>query len=506
MAGGDIKREQGVREGARTRLPSPDSARRMVACFFSVLFAIPYLQHNLYHTTLFAGFGAQQFAIFALFSLIFAAGLIGCIAGCDRIERFLRPLGVAVAASVVATGGTVMLWFAPSAGFAAALAWGALGAGCYALGLTTLGARMFLMLGTLARRDGLRAALAIVVLAALCGHVTFAYSVPAPFYTFVAVAGLGLSGIAQLGFGSWIAFAPEVAAAGEVSSLRDSDLYGSGWRFFYVIFFATVLVHGLLYVADPALEYLGDAPLSRGVTFVLLLALSVLMFATSSKAARCLRAVCLFGNGLFAVLFLGLVAVSFSSLTQGDFSAAAGVVLALIRVFDVLLLIAMFVSAFLKGSNLVRTAAVYLLALFWLPTTFAYVLLPLVTAGRAFGVGALLGPASLAIAAVLALAIAAFLTLFMVKAARPLAAVRPAAEKEGRKEACDALAEQCDLTRREGEILYFISLGYSSKAIAEKLFVAPGTVQSHTKRIYAKLGVHAKQELIELVEEEEARC
>ncbi|MZG29153.1 helix-turn-helix transcriptional regulator, partial [Adlercreutzia equolifaciens] len=44
---------------------------------------------------------------------------------------------------------------------------------------------------------------------------------------------------------------------------------------------------------------------------------------------------------------------------------------------------------------------------------------------------------------------------------------------------------------------------YSSKAIAEKLFVAPGTVQSHTKRIYAKLGVHAKQELIELVNREE---
>ena len=39
----------------------------------------------------------------------------------------------------------------------------------------------------------------------------------------------------------------------------------------------------------------------------------------------------------------------------------------------------------------------------------------------------------------------------------------------------------------------------SSKAIGESLFVAPGTVQSHTKRVYAKLGVHSKQELIELV-------
>ena len=492
-----------MREGTKKRIPSLDSVRRMAACFFSVLFTVPYLQHNLYHTTLFSGFGAQQFVVFALFSLIFAAGLIGCIVGCERIGRILRPLSVAAAASVVATGCTVMLWFAPSVGSDAALIWGALGAGCYALGLVALGARMFLMLGVLARREGLKAVLALVVLAALCGHVAFAYSAPAPFYAFIAVAGLSLSGIAQLCFGLLAVPASAAADGGEVPSPCDADLYGNGWRFFYVIFFATVLVHGLLYVADPALEYLGDAPLSRGVTFLLLFALSVLMLATSSKASRYLRAVCLFGNGLFAVLFLGLVAVSFSSLTHGDFSAAAGVVLALIRVFDVLLLVAMFVSAFLKGSNLVRTAAVYLLALFWLPTTFAYVLLPLATAGHALDAGTLLGPASLVIAAVLALAIVAFLTLFMVKAARPLSAARPAAEKEGRREACDALAEQHDLTRREGEILYYISLGYSSKAIAEKLFVAPGTVQSHTKRIYAKLGVHAKQELIELVNREE---
>lgn len=94
-----------------------------------------------------------------------------------------------------------MLWFAPSVGSDAALIWGALGAGCYALGLVALGARMFLMLGVLARREGLKAVLALVVLAALCGHVAFAYSAPAPFYAFIAVAGLSLSGIAQLCFG-----------------------------------------------------------------------------------------------------------------------------------------------------------------------------------------------------------------------------------------------------------------------------------------------------------------
>lgn len=54
-------------------------------------------------------------------------------------------------------------------------------------------------------------------------------------------------------------------------------------------------------------------------------------------------------------------------------------------------------------------------------------------------------------------------------------------------------------------MLYYVSLGYSSKIAGEKLFVAPGTVQSHTKRIYTKLGVHSKQQLISLVDESESK-
>lgn len=68
-----------------------------------------------------------------------------------------------------------------------------------------------------------------------------------------------------------------------------------------------------------------------------------------------------------------------------------------------------------------------------------------------------------------------------------------------------SLARQFGLTQREEEVLYYVSLGYSSKIAGEKLFVAPGTVQSHTKRIYTKLGVHSKQQLISLVDESESK-
>lgn len=479
--------------------------KQAALCFLALLFVAPYLQHNLYHTTLFARYGDSDFAVFSLFSVILAAWLILCIIAQKKVAFWLDSRRGAAIAAGAATVGTATIYFAPSfVEGVPMLAWGLFGASCYAAGFAYLAIRSFLVLGVYGRRAGLKASVVVAVLSALASHVAFSFSVPAPWYVFIAVCGLGLSSGAQCAFGPLRtgAAAPE----SEVLSSNAAGVFGFGWRFFYVIFFATVLLHGLLYVADPALEFLGDAPLSRGVTFFLLLALVVFLLATPPKSSQCLRVVCLFGNILLAVLFLGLAAVSFFSFTQGDFSAAAGVVLALIRVFDVLLLVAMLGNTFLRGSNLVRASATYMLALYWLPTTFAYVLLPIAAAGRKLEALTLLGPASLALAAALALAVVVFLTLLMVRAGRS-GGILPSdrAQGEGREDACGVVAQEHGLTQREGEILYLVSLGYSSKAIGEKLFVAPGTVQSHTKRIYSKLDVHSKQALIKLIDEAEGR-
>lgn len=479
--------------------------RRAASCFLALLFVAPYLQHNLYHTTLFARYGDGGFVVFSLFSVVLAIELIFCIIARTKAASWLGSrLGTAIAAGA-ATAGTVTIYFVPSffEGMPM-MVWGLLGASCYAAGLAYLAIHSFLVLGTYGRQAGLKAAVVVATLSALTSHVAFSFSVPAPWYAFIAVCGLGLSGVAQCAFGPLCTSA--VPTELEAFSSSAAEVFGFGWRFFYVIFFVTVFLHGALYAADPALEFLGDAPLSRGVTFFLLLALAALLLATPSKSSQCLRVICLFGNILFAVLFLGLVAVSFFSFTQGNFSMAAGVVLALIRVFDALLLIAMLGSAFLKGSNLVRAFATYMLALYWLPTAFAYMLLPVATAGRKFEVLTLLGPVSLALVGALALAVVVLLTLLMVRAGRlGDVPISDRAQGESRKDTCDAAAQEHGLTQREGEILYLVSLGYSSKAIGEKLFVAPGTVQSHTKRIYTKLDVHSKQALIKLIDEAEGR-
>ena len=43
--------------------------------------------------------------------------------------------------------------------------------------------------------------------------------------------------------------------------------------------------------------------------------------------------------------------------------------------------------------------------------------------------------------------------------------------------------------------------GNSVKAIAESLILAPSTVQSHMRSLYKKMGVHSRQELVDLCNE-----
>lgn len=63
-----------------------------------------------------------------------------------------------------------------------------------------------------------------------------------------------------------------------------------------------------------------------------------------------------------------------------------------------------------------------------------------------------------------------------------------------------AIAEQGGLTKRETEILEILAQGRTLPYVAEKLYIAPTTVQTHVKHIYKKLGVHNRQELLDFLE------
>lgn len=66
--------------------------------------------------------------------------------------------------------------------------------------------------------------------------------------------------------------------------------------------------------------------------------------------------------------------------------------------------------------------------------------------------------------------------------------------------AIDALAEQAGLSRREKDVLRCLAMGYDTGATAKRLQVSWNTVRTHTRNVYAKLDIHARQELIALVD------
>lgn len=64
------------------------------------------------------------------------------------------------------------------------------------------------------------------------------------------------------------------------------------------------------------------------------------------------------------------------------------------------------------------------------------------------------------------------------------------------------VAKEFGLTKREEEVCELLASGRSASVICERLSISLNTTRYHAKNIYAKLGVHSQQELIDLVESE----
>ncbi|MEC4175396.1 helix-turn-helix transcriptional regulator [Adlercreutzia sp. R7] len=71
----------------------------------------------------------------------------------------------------------------------------------------------------------------------------------------------------------------------------------------------------------------------------------------------------------------------------------------------------------------------------------------------------------------------------------------------GTSEAAQDIAERYGLTNRECEILGMLLQGRSRPYIRDTLYVSISTVDTHVRHIYAKVGVHNKQELIDLAQQ-----
>lgn len=67
------------------------------------------------------------------------------------------------------------------------------------------------------------------------------------------------------------------------------------------------------------------------------------------------------------------------------------------------------------------------------------------------------------------------------------------------KAACSSLAEEHGLSERETEVFTLLARGKTNQQVADMLIISPYTVRAHTRNIYAKLDVHSRGELSDLV-------
>ena len=63
----------------------------------------------------------------------------------------------------------------------------------------------------------------------------------------------------------------------------------------------------------------------------------------------------------------------------------------------------------------------------------------------------------------------------------------------------DWVVERYNLTKREGEMLSLFVEGRSMPYIAEMLTISENTVKTHIRNIYTKMGIHNKQELLDII-------
>lgn len=62
------------------------------------------------------------------------------------------------------------------------------------------------------------------------------------------------------------------------------------------------------------------------------------------------------------------------------------------------------------------------------------------------------------------------------------------------------LQQEYGLSTREAEVAEYVAHGYTAVRIAEMLYVSDNTVRTHVKRVYAKLGIHRKGELLDMID------
>ena len=96
--------------------------------------------------------------------------------------------------------------------------------------------------------------------------------------------------------------------------------------------------------------------------------------------------------------------------------------------------------------------------------------------------------------------VCAYVFLFTERDFSALSRVVDAVAVDNTEDVKKAIAQAAALSARETEVLSLALRGRTNERIAQELFIAKSTADTHLRRIYSKYGVHSRQELLDLAE------
>lgn len=247
-----------------------------------------------------------------------------------------------------------------------------------------------------------------------------------------------------------------------------------------------------------------ESPLTYALPFVLSLMLA-LIAVQSGKTP-------FFKNKLFWHACLGFLAVIFLSFFMAVFVLAVQtnfcfeVMYLFRRMTKIMFFVIFMVIVYQEDLNPIPVFGICYIAALFLPSLIVNAA-RVVLARFAPNVLALIGEYAVGYALILGFCLIlclVFVCVMFVNGSIAKITFSPGQSNEDRGldrgDVCDQIGNRFGLTQREKEILFCISLGYSMRKTSEVLYISTSTVHTHTATIYRKLGVHSRQEVIDLID------
>ncbi len=308
------------------------------------------------------------------------------------------------------------------------------------------------------------------------------------------------------------------------------------WSLLFVAFLLVTLLHSVTFSAGGQSAEQSDFP-------TLMLHLVLVLFAMPFAALLCAGRMRAISPQRSLSLVVSLIVASYLGLlcataipgvvTDEGHLAALTVVLRTLRIFIFVMLMTM---CYQDAAAPASTFGLLFLLVEIVANALCYLVAPVVFAAIPAEPHDVFVPTSSAVALVLIVVLGGFLMMYFAGSGRFAAETdarlrdasrlpeepepagsdagtsseAPATEPAGepgpsdrgslRRECCREIATVHGLTEREADIMYYLSLGFSVKKIADMLVISANTVATHSARLYRKLDVHARQELIDLVD------